>query len=79
MSENNPITGRQIAAARALLGLDQTTLAKAANVSLATLRRMEASLGVVVGYPNNVEAVRRALEAAGAVFNEGGVKPRAGS
>jgi hypothetical protein len=33
---------------------------------------MEASEGEVSGYANNVEAVRRALEAAGAEFTNGG-------
>ena len=72
MSENDHLTGRQIAAARTLLGLGQADLATAARISVPTLRRMEASEGEVSGYANNVEAVRRALEAAGAEFTNGG-------
>jgi DNA-binding transcriptional regulator YiaG len=68
MSENDHLTGRQIAAARTLLGLGQTELAVAANISVPTLRRMESSVGEATGYANNVEAVRRALEAAGVIF-----------
>ena len=73
------ITGRQIAAGRALTGMDQKTLAEAARVSVPTLRRMEASDGPASGYPNNVDAVQRALEAAGVQFiaeNGGGAGVR---
>ena len=37
------ITGRQIAAARVLLGISQTELASAAKLSVPTVRRMEGS------------------------------------
>lgn len=79
MSEIDHIWGRQIAAARALLGMGQGELAAAANVSIPTLRRMEASEGLATGMANNVAAVRRALEAAGIVFipeNGGGAGVR---
>jgi len=62
------VTGRQIAAARALIGLDQAGLADSANVSVQTLRRMEAAEGPPGGYPNNIAAVRAALEKAGVEF-----------
>jgi DNA-binding transcriptional regulator YiaG len=68
VSEINQISGRQIAAARALTGVSQESLAKDANISIATLRRMEASDGPATGLANNVMAVRRALEAAGVIF-----------
>ena len=68
MSDNNKLIGRQIAAARALAGIDQATLATAANISVPTLRRMEASEGEAVGMANNIAAVRRALEASGVIF-----------
>src|SRR2546421_173728 len=42
------ITSRQLRAARALAGLDQAALAKAAHLSLPTIQRMEASDGVVL-------------------------------
>ena len=71
MSENTQPTGKQIAAARALAGLGQLELAQAANISVATLRRMEASGGPAAGLVNNVLAVRRALEATGVVFTNG--------
>jgi predicted transcriptional regulator len=41
------ITAGQIRASRALLGVDQRTLAEAAGLSLPTIQRMEASDGVV--------------------------------
>jgi transcriptional regulator with XRE-family HTH domain len=65
MSESNQPLGRQIAAARTLIGMSQTDLAALANISVPTLRRMEASEGPAVGMANNVEAVKRALESAG--------------
>ena len=43
------ITGPQMRAARALLGLDQRQLAQAAGLSLPTIQRMESSDGVVRG------------------------------
>jgi transcriptional regulator with XRE-family HTH domain len=71
VSESYQISGRQIAAARVLLGLDQPDLAGRARISVATLRRMEASGETVSGYANNVDAVRRALEDAGVEFTNG--------
>lgn len=68
MSDFDHITGRQIAAGRALAGMGQSELAATAHVSVATLRRMEASEGPAAGLPNNVRAVRAALEAAGVEF-----------
>ena len=71
MSENNRLTGRQIAAARTLVGLSQTELAASSKISVPTLRRMESSDGPASGYANNADAVRRALEAAGVEFTNG--------
>lgn len=68
MSEKYQITGRQISAARALLGMPQADLASAARVSIATLRRMESADGAAPGMANNVAAVVAALEAAGVEF-----------
>jgi transcriptional regulator with XRE-family HTH domain len=62
------ITGRQIAAARALCGISQADLASLASISIPTLKRMEASPGAATGMANNVAAVRSALEAAGVAF-----------
>ena len=68
MSEINQITGRQIAAARVLLGMGQADLAQLANISAPTLRRMEASKGAIGGMANNTKAVVFALENAGILF-----------
>ena len=68
MSESAQIYGRQIAAGRALAAVSQQELAERANISVATLRRMEASEGPADGMPNNVLAVRRVLESAGVIF-----------
>jgi transcriptional regulator with XRE-family HTH domain len=76
VGERDQVLGRQIAAARVLLGLKQEVLAEAAFISVPTLRRMEASKGPTGGYANNVVSVRRALEAAGIEFIDGGVKLR---
>nr|WP_034996727.1 transcriptional regulator [Beijerinckia mobilis] len=70
MSEITHISGRQIAAARALLGMGQDQLAKSASISIATLRRMESSPGPAAGMMNNVAAIRQALESAGVIFVE---------
>jgi hypothetical protein len=63
-------TGRQLAAARTLLGLSQGELAEKSAISVATLKRMEGSAGPAIGMPNNVAALRRALEDAGVIFVE---------
>jgi hypothetical protein len=79
MSEINHITGRQLAAARALLGIGQVELATRANISAPTLRRMEANGGPLTGMTNNISAVVSALIDAGIVFipeNGGGVGVR---
>lgn len=78
MSEKNQLTGRQIAAARALAGLGQSELAEAANISVPTLRRMESSDGKASGYANNLLAIRTALEAAGVVFLDAGATTNGG-
>lgn len=68
MSEKYHPTGRQIAAARTLAGISQADLAASAQISVPTLRRMEASEGQASGMANNVAAVMRALEKAGIEF-----------
>jgi transcriptional regulator with XRE-family HTH domain len=59
------ITSRQLRAARALAGLDQRALAKAARLSLPTIRRMEASDGVVRGNVESLMKLIAALDRAG--------------
>lgn len=61
------MTAAQLRAARALLGIDQKTLADMAGVSLPTIQRMEASDGTVRGI---VETLTRVIEA----LNEAGVE-----
>ena len=72
------VTGRQIAAARVLLGMAQAELAARANISVPTLKRMEASDGRAQGLTNNVAAVRRALEESGVLFLDPNGKSGAG-
>jgi predicted transcriptional regulator len=59
------ITAAQLRAARALLGVDQKTLAKLAGVSLPTIQRMEASDGNVRGIIDTLSKVVDALNLAG--------------
>jgi transcriptional regulator with XRE-family HTH domain len=67
----------QIRAARALLRMDQEELARRANVSVVTVRRLEALDGLSKVGAGTVDEILRALEAAGAEFLEGGVRQRA--
>ena len=59
------ISPGQLRAARALLGLDQRSLATLAGVSLPTIQRMEASSGDVRGAISTLTKVVEALDAAG--------------
>jgi transcriptional regulator with XRE-family HTH domain len=72
------ITSAQLRAARGLLGWSQTELAKKAELSLPTVKRVEAGAGPRVS--DNARArLRKALEAAGVVFideNGGGLGVR---
>jgi len=52
-------------AARALLGIDQKTLAELAGLSVPTIQRMEASSGNVRGVVDSLTKVVVALELAG--------------
>lgn len=72
MREKYQVTGRQVSAARALLGMPQDELAREAGISLSTLRRFEAMTGPLEGLASNVEAVRSALEAKGVEFLDHG-------
>ncbi len=68
------ITPEQIRAARALLRLDQTTLAHDAGISVVTLRRLEGEGGLAKVAPATVDLVRSVLEKAGAEFIDRGVR-----
>lgn len=59
------ITGAQMKAARALLGIDQKELARLASVSLPTIQRMESSDGIVRAVVDSLEKVANALNDAG--------------
>jgi len=73
-------TGNQLRAARALVGMDQGTLADRAGVNINTIGSMEkrGAAGLVSGL-DKVQAVMRVLEAEGVEFlnhGEPGVKLR---
>jgi len=59
------ITGTQMRAARALLGIDQRELAQRCGLSLPTIQRMEASEGVIRGNVDSLMKLVAALDAAG--------------
>ena len=59
------MTSGQLRAARAILGIDQKTLAQMAGVSVPTIQRMEASDGVVRGVVESLTRVIEALDRAG--------------
>ncbi len=59
------ITAAQMRAARALLGIDQKTLADLSGVSLPTIQRMEASDGNVRGVVDTLTKVIEAFDRAG--------------
>jgi transcriptional regulator with XRE-family HTH domain len=59
------LTAAQLRAARALLGIDQKTLADRSNLSVPTIQRMEASEGVIRGNVDSLMKLIGALNAAG--------------
>jgi transcriptional regulator with XRE-family HTH domain len=59
------ITSGQLKAARALLGIDQRTLADHAGLSTPTIQRMEASGGVIRGNVDSLTKLIAALDALG--------------
>jgi predicted transcriptional regulator len=66
-------------ASRALLGIDQRTLADMAGLSLPTIQRMEASDGVIRGNVDSLMKVVTALTTAGIeLISEGGVSQGGG-
>lgn len=72
------VEGSQIRAARSLIGWKQQELADKAGLSFATIQRMETQ-GTGKSSVENVNAVQRALEAAGVQFipeNGGGAGVR---
>jgi transcriptional regulator with XRE-family HTH domain len=65
---------RQVKAARALLGWSQTELARRSGISEPTIKRLEAADGhnEIGGRAETADAIKRALEAAGVEFTNGG-------
>jgi transcriptional regulator with XRE-family HTH domain len=68
------ITADQIRAARALLRLEQTDLARRSGVSASTIRRVERPDGIDDVAPETVGQVQQALEEAGVEFIQDGVR-----
>ena len=67
------ITAFQLRAARALLGIDQLTLALRSKLSLPTIQRMETSGGLIRGNVDSLVKVVQALEDMGVeLIGEGG-------
>ena len=56
------ITASQLRAARALVGIDQLTLAQRSTLSLPTIQRMETSDGLIRGNVDSLVKVIHALE-----------------
>jgi transcriptional regulator with XRE-family HTH domain len=66
------ITAGQLRAARALLGIDQKTLAERSGLSVPTIQRMEASEGVIRGNVDSLMKLTAALDSLGiALLGEG--------
>ena len=59
------ITSGQLKAARALLGIDQKSLADHAGLSVPTIQRMESSDGVIRGNVDSLTKLIGALDALG--------------
>lgn len=72
------ITGPQMRAARALLGIDQKSLAELSGLSVPTIQRMEASTGNVRGVVDSLTKVVAALELAGVELIGEGIPSTAG-
>jgi predicted transcriptional regulator len=75
---NAMMTSGQLRAARALLGIDQKTLAEMAGVSVPTIQRMEASEGNVRGVVDSLSKVVDALSLAGIELVGEGARSLAG-
>ena len=61
---------RQVKAARALLGWSQEELARAADVSIPTIKRLEAQKGELGGRSETGDKIRQSLQKAGVEFIE---------
>ncbi len=72
------LTSGQCRAARGLLNWSQSALVDASGVSIATIKRLEAQAGALVGNKPTIDALINALEAAGVEFIGEGVAMDAG-
>jgi len=73
------LTAAQLRAARALIGMDQRSLAGASGLSLPTIQRMEASEGVIRGNVDSLMKLIAALQSAGVeLISEGAISERGG-
>ncbi len=62
------MTGRQLRAARVLIGWEQVKLAKRSRVAIGTLRRMESFSGEIGSRTTTLSQVQTTLEKAGILF-----------
>ena len=62
------LTGRQVRAARVLLGWTQSTLAERSKLGFATIQRVESQSGPIHGMTETVLKLKAALESAGIIF-----------
>jgi transcriptional regulator with XRE-family HTH domain len=72
------ITAAQLRAARALLGIDQKTLAQLSGLSVPTIQRMEASETVIRGNVDSLMKLIAALDAVGLELIADGMESVAG-
>jgi transcriptional regulator with XRE-family HTH domain len=73
------LTAPQLRAARALLGIDQRTLAELSGLSVPTIQRMEASGAIIRGNVDSLMKLIGALELAGVeLISEGMVSASGG-
>jgi len=68
LQEVSLTTGRQLRAARALIGWEQIHLAKKAKVAIGTIRRMESFEGAIGCNAGTLHKVQASLEKAGIEF-----------
>ncbi len=69
-------TGAQLRAARAMTRMDQESLAAAAGVAVNTIRRIEATDGLMSSNLGTIRKLQHVLEAAGVEFIPGGARLR---
>ena len=70
------LTAEQIRAARAMLRWEQSELARLAEISAPTVKRLERMVGPIAANTATEAALRRAFDAAGVIFiDENGQGP----